>query len=374
MRKPSLVLLLLGLSLGGALRAQDASTGALRGVVTDATGARIAGAEVRLIHSQTGVERTVTASGEGLFVFQLLPPGEYALQVASPGMATLHRTGLRVEVGGELDLAFPLEVAGTRETMNVSDVAPSVETMPAGVSSVLDERAIGELPLNGRRFSDLALLTPGVTQDPRSLTSGSNGDLTFGGIRGFQTSFLVDGVDDNNAFFSQERGRYRAPYQFSNEVIQEFRVSSNTYGPELGRTGSAVINVVTRSGGNDWHGSLFEYYRDGRLGANYRDLTTSKPPNRQDQFGFTLGGPIKRNRAFFFAGFDQHIFHVPTVVQFANGSTAVVPQPNDYEASDQALVFATAVQLSQWEASSARRWWAMRLSARWISCSRRTII
>jgi len=347
MRKPSLVLLLSGLCLAVALQAQDASTGALRGVVTDATGARIAGAEVRLINAQTGVERSVIASGEGLFVFQLLPPGEYALQVTSPGMATLHRTGLRVEVGGELDLAFPLEVAGTRETMNVSDVAPSVETMPAGVSSVLDERAIGELPLNGRRFSDLALLTPGVTQDPRSLTSGSNGDLAFGGIRGFQTSFLVDGVDDNNAFFSQERGRYRAPYQFSNEVIQEFRVSSNTYGPELGRTGSAVINVVTRSGGNDWHGSLFEYYRDGRLGANYRDLTTSKPPNRQYQFGFTLGGPIKRNRAFFFAGFDQHIFHIPTVVQFANGSTAVVPQPNDYEASDQALVFATAAQLSQ---------------------------
>jgi len=220
-------------------------------------------------------------------------------------MATLRRTGLRVEVGGERDLAFPLEVAGTRETVNVSDVAPTVETLPAETSSVVDERAIADLPLNGRRFSDLALLTPGVTQDPRSLTSGSNGDLAFGGIRSFQTSFLVDGVDDNNAFFSQERGRYRAPYQFSNEVIQEFRVSSSTYGPELGRSGSAVINVVTRSGGNEWHGSLFDYYRDGRLGANYPDLTTSKPPNRQDQFGFTLGGPIKRNRAFFFAGFGK---------------------------------------------------------------------
>jgi hypothetical protein len=347
MRKPSLVLLVLVLSLPAVLRAQDASTGALRGVVTDPTGARIAGAEVRLIHVQTGVERAVTASGEGLFVFQLLRPGEYALQVTSPGMAPLRRAGLRIEVGGELDLAFPLEVAGTRETVTVSEVAPSVETLPAGVSSVLDERALLELPLNGRRFTDLALLTPGVTQDPRSLTSGSNGDLAFGGIRGFQTSFLVDGVDNNNAFFSQARGRYRAPYQFSNEVIQEFRVSSNTYGPELGRSGSAVINVVTRSGGNQWHGSLFEYYRDGRLGAGYPGLNIGKPPNRQNQFGFTLGGPIKRNRAFFFAGFDQHIFHIPTVVQFANGATAVVPQPNDYEASDQALVSATAAQLSQ---------------------------
>jgi len=343
-RLPVFLLLLVPLV---AAQAQDASTGALRGVVIDPTGARIAGAEVRLINPQTGAERSLAASHEGVFVFQLLPPGNYALQVTSPGMATLRRTGLRVEVGGELDLAFPLEVAGTRETVNVSEVAPTVETLPAGTSSVVDERAIADLPVNGRRFSDLALLTPGVTQDPRSLTSGSNGDLAFGGIRGFQTSFLVDGVDDNNAFFSQERGRYRAPYQFSNDVIQEFRVSSSTYGPELGRSGSAVINVVTRSGGNEWHGSLFDYYRDGRLGANYPDLTTSKPPNRQDQFGFTLGGPIKRNRVFFFAGFDQHIFHIPTVVQFANGSSVVVPQPTDYETSDQALVFATAAQLSQ---------------------------
>jgi hypothetical protein len=344
MRRLSLILLLLVPSVG--VRAQDASTGALRGVVTDRTGARIAGAEVRLIHAQTGVERSAIASSEGLFIFQLLPPGEYALQVTSSGMAALRRTGLRVEVGGELDLAFPLEVAGSRETVTVSGAAPMVETLPAAVSSVLDERAITELPLNGRRFSDLALLTPGVTQDPRSLTSATNGDLAFGGIRGYQTSFLVDGVDDNNAFFSQERGRYRAPYQFSNEVIQEFRVSSNTYGPELGRSGSAVINVVTRSGGNQWHGSLFDYYRDGRLGARY-PMIGGKPPNRQDQFGFTLGGPIKRNRAFFFAGFDQHIFHVPTVVQFANGASAVVPQSRDYEASDQGLVLATAASLSQ---------------------------
>jgi carboxypeptidase family protein len=217
--------------------------------VSDASGARVAGAEVRLINAQTGVERVTATTQEGSFVFEMLPPGEYGLQVSAPDMASLRRYGLQVEVGGAVELALALEVAGSRETVTVSGAAPVVETLPAAVSSVLDERAISELPLNGRRFSDLALLTPGVTQDPRSLTSATNGDLAFGGIRGFQTSFLVDGVDNNNAFFSQERGRYRAPYQFSNEVIQEFRVSSNTYGPELGRSGSAVINVVTRSGG-----------------------------------------------------------------------------------------------------------------------------
>ena len=345
MRSLPLVLLLI-LSSCAAFYAQDASTGALRGTVSDASGARVGGAEVRLINAQTGVESVTVTLQEGSFVFEMLPPGEYGLQVSAPDMASLRRYGIQVEIGGGVELALTMQVAGLRETVTVSGAAPVVETLPAAVSSVLDERAISELPLNGRRFSDLALLTPGVTQDPRSLTSATNGDLAFGGIRGFQTSFLVDGADNNNAFFSQARGRYRAPYQFSNEVIQEFRVSSNTYGAELGRSGSAVINVVTRSGGNQWHGSLFGYYRDGRLGARYPHLA-GKPPNRQDQFGFTLGGPIKRNRAFFFAGFDQHIFHIPTVVEFANGARAVVPQSKDYEASDQALVFATASSLTQ---------------------------
>ncbi|MEO6119296.1 MAG: TonB-dependent receptor, partial [Terriglobales bacterium] len=185
----------------------------------------------------------------------------------------------------------------------------------------------------------------GVTTDPRGLTSSSNGDLSFGGVRGYHTSFLVDGTDNNNGFFAQARGRYRAPYQFSNEVVQEFRVSSNTYGTELGRSGGAVINVVTKSGNNHLRGSLFYYLRDGRTAARHR-FVRRKYPDRQNQFGATLGGPFKRNKIFFFAGVDQHIFHVPTVVQFENGETQLTPQPGDYEASDQALVAAAATKLN----------------------------
>ena len=227
-----------------------------------------------------------------------------------------------------------------------------VETQPAAVSTLLDERAIADLPLNGRRFSDLMLLSPGVTQDPRSLTSATNGDLSFGGIRGFQNSFLVDGGDFNNAFFAQARGLYRAPYQFSNEVVQEFRVSSNSYGAEKGRAGGAVVNVVTKSGSNHWHGTGLYYIRDSGFGAADAFMTF-KPHSRQQQGGGTLGGPLKKNKIFFFAGFDQHYFHVPDVVEFLNGTMQVVPQagtgpysPGDYEASDQALVFAAAAQLS----------------------------
>jgi hypothetical protein len=260
---------------------------------------------------------------------------------------------LHVDVDGAAELEFKLPVAGARESVTVSGEPQLVETQPSAISSVIDERAISDLPLNGRRYTDLALLTPGVTQDPRGLTSGSNGDLAFGGIRGYQSSYLVDGGDNNNGFFAQARGRYRAPYQFSNEVVQEFRVSSNTYGAELGRAGGAVVNVITKSGSNQIHGTQFYFLRDSALAAQHPFMDFN-PHDQQQQFGLTLGGRIRRNRAFFFTGFDQHIFHIPTVVRFVDGGSLVQPEraagpvtPGDYEDTDQALVFNTAAQLSR---------------------------
>ena len=258
-----------------------------------------------------------------------------------------------MDVGGSVELQFRLSVAGASETGTVSGAPPWVETVPSSVSAVVDERAINDLPLNGRRFTDLSLLAPGVTQDPRGLSSTSNGHLAFGGIRGYQSSYLVDGADNNNAFFSQARGRYRAPYQFSNEVVQEFRVSSNTYGAELGRAGGAVVNVVTKSGSNHFHGTGFYFVRDSTFGAQPAFLDF-KPEDRQHQFGGTIGGPIRSNRVFFFAGYDQHIFHVPTVVNFLSGGSVLVPQAGsgplqagDYEDNDKTQVFAAAAQLNQ---------------------------
>lgn len=332
--------------------AQDASTGAVRGTVSDATSSRIHGATVALVSASTGFRYSAITDAAGQFAFDLLPPGEYSARAEFPAMSPQLAPGLRVEVGGTLMLEFHLPIAGANETVSVSAEPSLVETQPSAVSAVVDERAIDELPLNGRRFTDLALLTPGVTQDPRGLTSSSNGDLAFGGIRGYQSSYLVDGTDNNNGFFSQARGRYRAPYQFSNEVVQEFRVSSNTYGAELGRAGGAVVNVITRSGSNHTHGTGFYYLRDSTLDAQH-PFMDFKPASRQHQFGFTLGGPLKRNRAFLFTGYDQHIFHIPTVVRFLDGNSALVPRHGanalthgDYEDSDLSLVFSSARQLT----------------------------
>src|SRR5438552_3685565 len=257
-----------------AALAQDASTGAIRGTVSDRVGGRIQGASVALVNNATGLRYSNSTDTEGRFVLQLLPPGDYSGRAESPGMSPQITPALHVDIGGTLQLEFKLAVAGSRETVTVSDEPALVETQPAAVSAVIDERAISELPLNGRRFTDLALLAPGVTQDPRGLTSASNGDLAFGGIRGYQSSFLVDGADNNHGFFAQARGRYRAPYQFSNEVVQEFRVSSNTYGAELGRAGGAVVNVVTKSGSNHWHGTNFYFLRDSKLNAQHANLNS----------------------------------------------------------------------------------------------------
>src|SRR5581483_6341050 len=282
--------------------AQDASTGAILGTVADRSGARVAGAGIALVNNATGFRYSAISDVEGHFAFQMLPPGEYSARAEVPGMSPQVAPKLTVNVGGTTELSFTLAIAGTKETVTVSGAPPLVETQPSAVSALLDERAIADLPTNGRRYTDLALLAPGVTQDPRGMTSASNGDLAFGGIRGYQSSYLVDGADNNNAFFAQARGRYRAPYQFSNEVVQEFRVSSNTYGAELGRAGGAVVNVVTKSGSNRLHGSAFYFIRDSALNAQHPFLDF-QPADRQQQFGFTLGGPVRRNRAFFYAGF-----------------------------------------------------------------------
>lgn len=348
----AVLLIAISIVLALAALAQDSSTGSIRGIVLDSGGARLPQASVAIVNSATGTRYFAKSDGEGRFAFDLLPPGDYSGRVEAPGMSPEVTPPLHVDVGGISELHFRLSLTGAQESLTVSAAPALVETKPSAVSTLLDERSVNDFPLNGRRFSDLALLSPGVTQDPRGLTSSNSGDLSFGGIRGHQNTFLVDGGDYNNAFFAQARGRYRAPYQFSTEVVQEFRVSSNAYGAEQGRSGGAVVNVVTKSGSNHLHGTAFYYLRDSSLGAAGAFLTF-KPHNRQQQVGGTVGGPLKRNKIFFFTGFDQHVFHVPNVVEFLDGSSRILPQaaagpatPGDYEATDESLVFAAAAKLS----------------------------
>ena len=328
----------------GSLRAQDGST-ALNGVVEDVTGARVAAAKVIVANPENGFRREAATDGAGNFSFEMLPPGPYNVSATSPGMETVRRLHLELYVGAVEQVQLRLAPVGQTETVTVNAPRDIVETQSSEVSYLVAQQTIQNLPLNGRRFTDLALLTPGVTQDPRGLTSNSNGDLSFGGIRGFTNSFQVDGADNNNSFYAQARGRYRAPYQFSNEVIKEFRVSSNAYSAELGRSGGAVFNVVTKSGSNDWHGGSFYYLRDRDFDAQ-QPYAWSKPADRQQQFGGTIGGPIRKDRVFFYAGFDRHALTIPSIMQFANGTGSVVAQADDYDRIDRKQVFAAVDELN----------------------------
>ena len=183
-----------------SLLGQDASTGAIRGTVADSFGHAIVDASVALVDSAQGFHYFVTSDSAGQFVFEFLPPGEYAARAVAPDMSPELTPKLEVHAGATTEFDFKLQVGGAKEMVTVSGEPPMVETESHSVSSLVDQRAIEELPLDGRRFADLALLTPGVTQDPRGLTSGSNGDLAFGGIRGFQSSYLVDGPTTTTRF------------------------------------------------------------------------------------------------------------------------------------------------------------------------------
>ena len=202
-----------------AVSAQDSATGSIRGVVLDPGGARLPQASIAIVNNATSARYFTTSDAEGHFALEMLAPGDYSARVESKGISPEVTPSLHVDVGGTSELHFRLALAGAQESVTVSAAPALVETKPSAVSTLLDERSLNDIPLNGRRFSDLTLLGPGVTQDPRGLTSSNSGDLSFGGIRGFQNTFLVDGGDYNNAFFAQARGRYRAPYVFSTCVL-----------------------------------------------------------------------------------------------------------------------------------------------------------
>lgn len=282
----------IGLILSPTISAQNGFT-SLQGIIEDASGARIPSAAITITDPSRGFHLDAQTDGQGSFNFGMLPPGRYDVSASAPGMATKTSHDVELLVGGVSVVHLRLAPVAPTQTITVSAAAVVVETQSGEVSTVVTQSEITGLPLNGRRFTDLALLSPDVIQDRRGQTSDSNGDLSVGGVRGFQNSFLVDGTDDNNSFFAQARGGYRAPYQFSNEVIQEFRVSKNSYSAELGRSGSAVFNVVTKSGTNNWHGTSFYYLRDRAFDAQ-QPYASSQPDDRQQQFGGTLGGPIRK--------------------------------------------------------------------------------
>src|SRR5712691_10214985 len=306
-----------------ALFAQS-STGSIAGTVTDDNGGALPGVTVSASNIATGVERNGVTTTTGHYQIALLSPGTYTVQADLSGFQVLKRERVVVNVGTDVTLDIKLK-PGVAETVTVTAAAPVIETSRSEVSSVVNEKSIQNLPTNGRNFIDFVLTTPGVVRDVRG------GDISFAGQRGTLNSMVVDGANNDNTFFGQTVGRTgsgRAPYQFSQDAVKEFQVNTNSYSAEYGRAGAAVINVVTKSGTNDFHGSVFDYYRDKRLNANdYINQINGrvKSPYHFDQYGFSAGGPIVRDKHFFFANWDRQRNSVPNTVVLASGRITNFP-------------------------------------------------
>lgn len=325
------ILLVLGTLLTAFAAWGQGNQGTIEGVTVDQSGAGVPEAKLTATNASTGLKFNAMSDSNGLFSFPVLPVGTYTIEVEHSGFTKLTQKNVILTVGARLNLSLALTVAGQTQAITVTSETPILETTRSQVSTTVNDVSVENLPTNGRNFINFALLTPGVTLDVRG------GDISFAGQRGTLNSLIVDGSDNNNTFFGQSVGRTgsgRAPYQFSEDAVQEFQVNSNAYSAELGHAGGAVINVVTKSGTNEFHGTGFEFYRDRSLNANDPiNIIQKKPksPYHFNQFGGDIGGPILKDKMFFFFDYDGQRNTLPNLV-FLGVTPPATPTANQQTA------------------------------------------
>ncbi|HXB56682.1 MAG TPA: TonB-dependent receptor [Vicinamibacteria bacterium] len=308
----------------------SSSTGRIEGTVMDATGGTVAGAKVAVRNSATGISKQQTTDSGGHFIFPNLSPGAYDVSIEKEGFSSASLKG-SVTVGTTTSLHAVLAVGNIQTRVEVEASQPLVDPRTSSVSALIGQETIGTLPLNGRNFVDYVLLTPGATTD------GDFGMVSFNGIAGNFNNYSVDGANDNNAFFAQQIGRGTIPFQFSEDVIQEFQVTSNGFQAEFGQAGGGLVNSVTKSGGNDVHGDAYYYFLDSSLNANdaiNKERGIPKPANRRQQFGASLSGPLIKGKLFYFVNYEGQLRNEPVTV---NNSPALNGLPPDFFAQNPGL-------------------------------------
>jgi hypothetical protein len=297
------VLALVTLSPVLALAQSQATTGVIEGTVVDPSGAPVAGVSVVLKNTATNLERTLVTDADGRFRGLLLPLGPYRVTASLKGFATYVRDGLELSVGQSVNLELPLKVSTIEEEVVVTGSTPVIETTRAEGSTRINPGQIKGLPNNGRNFLDFTKLTPGV-----SIVQGPDGDeLTINGQKGIYNNISVDGADFNNPFFGEQRGGQRPAFTFNLDAVQEVVVVAQGANAEFGRSNGGFVNVVTKSGTNEVHGTLHAYFKDDALASAPKNKDGSEAdsyPFSQQQFGFTLGGPIVKDEAFYFVALD----------------------------------------------------------------------
>ena len=307
--------LLLVLAIASSCYAQS-STASLNGTAVDESGAVVPGVEVTVINTGTGLLRRATTGPQGFYAFPVLPPGSYVVKASHEGFNVVEVKDVVLHVGDRVVLPIKLRVGAVAQTITVEGGAPLLNTESPAVSTVIDRRFVENLPLNGRSFSTLIELTPGVV-----LTRGSvqTGQFSVNGQRSTSNAFIIDGVSANvgiSAFggvgpAGGSMPAYSAQGTTSNlvsiDAMEEFRIQTSTFSAEFGRQPGAQVSVVTRSGTNQFHGTLFEYFRNDKLDgndwfANSRNI--EKAALRLNDFGGVIGGPIVKDKTFFFFSYE----------------------------------------------------------------------
>src|SRR5947208_9996144 len=287
----------------------QATTGIIRGVVADPSGNPVANAQVVLHETQTNFTRTLTTDAAGNFAGTLLPLGTYDATARAVGFAEVKQTGIALGVGETVALGLELG-AVTLPAVTVEARQPVVDVTKPEASTPLAADVTAGLPNNGRNYLNLTLLTPNV-----AIVQGPDGDeLTVAGQRGIHNNVSVDGADFNNPFFGEQRGGQRPAFTFNLDAVQELVVVAGGANAEFGRSSGGFVNVITKSGTNEVRGSLHYFGKFDALSGTpthvdpLRGVSTFQPDFSQNQFGFTLGGPIKKDKVFFFVAYDQQIY------------------------------------------------------------------
>src|SRR5215210_7679356 len=252
---------LLVLALSAVALAQSTTTGAIGGVVSNPNKEVVPGAAVTVKNIETNKEDSATTDDTGRFKVANLQPGSYSVTINSTGFSPMTAENVTVEIGRETNLDIALSVGPVTGQVDVTAEAPVINTTQQDFSTNINQTSINELPINGRRWSNFALLTPGAVPD------GTFGLISFRGISGLLNNSTIDGGDNNQAFFAEERGRTRISYSISQAAIREFQVNTSSYSAEYGRSAGGVVNAITKSGTNDFHGGAFYYQRNNKWGA-----------------------------------------------------------------------------------------------------------
>src|SRR6202790_2612966 len=296
--------------------------GAISGTVKDSSGGVISGAKVTLANEDTGQQLSTTSGSAGEYVFAPIKIGHYSVSVEMQGFRRAQENDVSVDVQQKVVVDITLVPGSTTETVVVNAEPPALQTQDASVGQVIGERTVNALPLNGRNFVFLAQLSAGVTQDQQDTRGlGASGSFAANGLRPAQNNYLLDGLDNNANlvdFLNGTAYAVRPPV----DAIQEFKVETNNYSAESGRSAGAVLNATIKSGSNQFHGNVWEFIRNDKLdAANFFENAGGIPKGeyRQNQFGFTFGGPIRRDKTFFFMDYEG------TRIRQAIPSTNTVP-------------------------------------------------